>query len=158
MDEKKYIEQEDDMREILFRGKQNGGEWVEGCLLFDEERNEAFIAEYFEYRSAYIREVIPETLGQYIGLTDKNGKKVFEGDIVQTKTKFRGRIKTFRFVIKYGKYIPLEYCRECYSQYKTIGFYAFDGEKDFQLGSCSEVIEVIGNIHDNPELLKGGVE
>ena len=130
------------MREILFRGKrEDNGEWVEGHLLFDEEQDEAYIAEYFEDRSAYIREVIPETVGQYTGLTDKNGKKIFEGDIVGYYSGYRK--KYFFGICKYGKFN----CSCCHGVY---GWF-FD---DDDIRECSSY-EVLGNIHDNPELLGG---
>ena len=73
-------------RKILFRGKQfyKRG-WVEGNLLYDEKNKQAYIAENFLEQYANTCQVIPETVGQYAG-SDKNGKKIFEGDIVKTKT------------------------------------------------------------------------
>ena len=144
------------MREILFRGKRkdNGeykkGDWVFGDLvrLKDGEKTLTMIYGFGE--------VDAETVGQYTGLTDKNGTKIFEGDIIQTCRKGLRGEKTFKYVIKYGTYIPLEYCKDAYLQFETIGFYAFDGERSFQLGNYLQMLEVIGNIHDNPELLGGG--
>ena len=101
--------------------------------------------------------IIPETVGQYTGLIDKNGQKIFEGDVIQTILKGKKFEKTFRFVIKYGAYIPEEYCKEEYAQHKTIGFYALScsKKKHYQLSSYPKMLEVVGNIHDNPELLGG---
>lgn len=124
------------MREILFRGKQlDNGEWVYGSLLFDEEQNEAFIAEHFEDRAAYIRQVIPDTVGQYTGLTDKNGKKIFEGDILEV-------VMSVGYVV-YGEGC---FCVQYEGQSKP----AID------IVMLNADVSVIGNIHDNPELLKGG--
>ena len=156
------------MREILFRGKQvDNGKWIEGYLVqkvdVDAGLSDFYIVDRFEYSQSadfvgklydclYV--INPETVGQYTGLTDKNGTKIFEGDIIQTvRESFRGKI-THNFVIKYGAYIPVYYCKEIYAEWETIGFYAFDGKKTFQLSNQSQNFLVIGNIHDNPELLE----
>lgn len=139
------------MREILFRGKRvDNNEWVYGflsksrgnnhflSLCIDHEENGVMLSSIVE----------PETIGQYTGLTDKNGKKIFEGDIIKVH-------KSDTYVIKYGEYTPRNYCLACYYDKPTIGFYAYDGEKCFQLSTNSRCYEVIGNIHDNPELAEG---
>ncbi|MBQ4556537.1 MAG: hypothetical protein IJA60_02690 [Clostridia bacterium] len=157
------------MREILFRGKRvDNGEWVEGYYVCTNTYigssklgtkhiittgKQTISGAYGEQQSEGIYTVIPETVGQYTGF-EANGKKIFEGDIIQSKLRGRKEEKVYRFLIKYGSYIPSEYCKEKYSQCKTIGFYAFDGKNDFQLSNCPRVLENIGNIHDNPELLE----
>ena len=137
------------MREILFRGKRKGnGKWIYGSLVPKETNSYAdgfLIIEgalnYDEldyYRlsfSAY--DVVSETVGQYIGLTDKNGKKIFESDILKN--------------IGSGRIIALCYsgCSFCYSHNGTI--YGID---DSETGLETNEWEVIGNIYDNPELLE----
>ena len=83
-------------------------------------------------------DVLPETVGQYTGLTDKNGKKIFEGDI---------------FNIEY----PETIVRNAVIEYVGASFYGSTGFDYWELDDYLE-IEVIGNIHDNPELMKGGAE
>ena len=127
------------MREILFRGKRlDNGEWVEGYLLHDSEQNESYIAEYFEDKSAYLREVDPQTVCQFTGLTDKNGKKIFEGDICKHRSNYSGDFIISVVTFTDGQFLVMA-----------------DNNSGFNL---SEKLEVIGNIHDNPELMKGGAK
>lgn len=131
------------MREILFRGKRVcDGEWVYGSLVVLANGVYSIIpkdAEQWsvsEYNMAFA--VIPETVGQYTSLKDKNGTQIFEGDVVYSDE-----------CTKYIVYMDAEY---------RCGWYPFaqgDG-----CGCCEYEVEspkyctVIGNIHDNPELLK----
>lgn len=143
------------MREILFRGKRlDNGEWAYG-MPCATERSGIYAIQTLQ---GGIFDIIQETAGQYTGLTDKNGTKLFEGDIIQTKRTGYKFEQVFKLVVKYGEYTPKDYCKSIYSQYATIGFYSTDGKKDFQLGTCSNCIEIIGNIHDNPELIGGVVD
>lgn len=131
------------MREILFRGKRtNNGEWICGSLCATIPSDEDFYTiSYFDFEGYYIEEkVIPETVGQFTGLTDKNGKKIFEGDIVK-------HFNVFDVGVDIGKVCwDDKYCQF----YRTSN----SGMHNYRVGAdCS--YEVVGNIHDNPELLKG---
>ena len=130
------------MREILFRGKRrDNGEWETGSLVIIRDGcsdKEVFIADKM---TGYHTPVIPETVGQYTGLTDKNGRKIFEGDIIKGKVHEVNGYRVRRGVVEYhgvGFIMNLE-PNSWYDQ-KNIPF------------DC----EIIGNIYDNPELLKGG--
>lgn len=122
------------MREILFRGKRkDNGEWIYGDLRQYSEDSKAI----FDYESKSRFQVIPETVGQYTGYKDKDGNRVFEHDIMSDhwQTTFEVYFDTahrqFRGAIMGGFNAPIDY---------------FTG---FPITTS-----VIGNIHDNPELLK----
>ena len=122
------------MREILFRGKRmDNGEWVEGNLFIpDKEDTPTQICIGTNIvRITY--DIIPETVGQYTGLTDKNGKKIFEGDIVKDI---------------WRNYIELV-------EYNGGGFNPF-AIPNWECTPDPDGTVIIGNIHDNPELLRGG--
>lgn len=129
------------MREILFKGKRkDNGKWVYyGNYTFTDNNGQ----QYFVFQNkAFEFEVDPKTVGQYTGLTDKkNGVKIFEGDIVHFKTTAY-HFKNCR--IKYQSY----YARYCAIDNKG---YEYPMDKAFEY-------EVIGNIHDNPELLRSDTE
>lgn len=128
------------MREILFRGKQKyNGEWIiSGNVFFGENRKYMYFPnpDNDPVENAFVcREVIPETVGQYTGLTVPSGN-IFEHDIVTAKFKSNGA--RFNFTVKYSN---------------EKGCYVFDN-------GCVKVsfndirsVRKIGNIHDNPELL-----
>lgn len=133
------------MREILFRGKTPMTDrWVFGSGLLYDGVNTWIVNNPIGQAIAFGETktiVIPETIGQYTGLTDKNGTKIFEGDIVKYgdtihKVVFEQRTGTAYFGI-------------VYNELETLPFGHYQDLKQ---------IEVIGNIHDNPELLKGGTD
>lgn len=140
------------MREILFRGKRiYNGEWVEGSLLKGKKGDAdcAIIVPEKELQAVGLDfcvecdrpydesfEAFPETVGQYTGLTDKKGKKIFEGDIV--KGYFNDKL--IRGVVVYGN--------------DATFFIQRKGLCGIGLNNGEIWIEVIGNIHDNPELLE----
>ena len=158
------------MREILFRGKRaDNGEWVEGDVLqtrYHSGHIEYQIMSQTPVSSAY--PVLPETVGQYTGLTDKNGKRIFEGDIVRYNTYDDFDCQS---VVKFGEYNQDGSAGE-YSATKCIGFYVdvdnFTCPDWCEYGSncfsnylkqqnileVARYCEVIGNIHDNPELME----
>ena len=119
------------MREILFRGKTLEREWVQGDLS-QHTTGKKFIR--CKNKNALCScEVIPETVGQYTGLTDKNGKKIFEGDIVKCfSSDYIGTPKINLIKV------------EDMTDYNTMVYL-----------NCSDRLVIIGNIHDNPELLGG---
>ena len=147
------------MREILFRGKRtDNGEWVEGDLLHYESGEMAICKGFSKYGYEATEiigryKVLPETVGQYTGLTDNNNRKIFEGDIV----KCTDTINYFEFnaVVEFGN--PNGEYNWCY-QLKFIS----GEESNFDIlcwvdmEETGAYIEVIGNIHDKLELLKGG--
>lgn len=122
------------MRDILFRGKSIDGTWHYGVPLVYTEDYVCIAAPH-----SYNKKVESITIGQYTGLTDKNGKKIFEGDIVKTD-KFSEPNK--QYIIKYDLQFGAFIGQDRYNCY----FVTFDGDSD--------EFEVIGNIHDNPELLE----
>ena len=136
------------MREILFRGKRTiNGDWVEGNLFIPVKHDiptQILIGTNI-YRIPY--DVIPETVGQYTGLTDKNGKKIFEGDMIKP---FDDEIDKMVVEFCHGQFLLCLYGERGYMAeygWEESGNYGcFEAEP---LSSYGDDIEVIGNIHDN---------
>lgn len=135
------------MREILFRGKKHDGDWVQGGILQTEENPIIFtMIDYegndFEPPSSEVVEieVILETVGQYTGLKDKNGTKIFEGDVVKIGSDIIDWKCYHEVIFEEGQWFYL---------HKTPFAKSYMGAWG---NSC---VEVIGNIYDNPELLGG---
>lgn len=145
------------MRSFLLRGKRkDNGEWLESetLLSFEDQRAEARcpmklrfmpltgVTVYISidengnikgFKNPEYYEVFPETVGYCTGLTDKNGTRIFEGDIVKIENSFY----------------------ECFWDDGNLEFGLKNPEESFSLVYAPHDIEVVGNIHDNPE--KGGV-
>ena len=146
------------MREILFHGKRkDNGEWVEGfCQPVYKQPDKCFIGWYERADQIIptIRAVDPETVGQYTGKKDKKGKKIFEGHILRIQEKTLGHIEVGIVEYKDTKFVIDVYDKN-WRYHKDI---VESGElKDMQATiHLKYEYEVIGNIHDNPELLTGG--
>ena len=142
------------MREIIFRGKRTyNGEWTEGFYIshldachyiipfrtggYEAMDNSFYVHKWFE--------VDPSTVGQYTGLKDKNGKRIFEGDILGSR---------------YDNLYPDDVAIEVVKWFRN-GWY-IQQENNLPDALCEYGVlpysEVIGNIHDNPELLKEEAE
>ena len=138
------------MREIIFRGKRvDTGEWIEGLLWKKKYNHNKIFISYFpdedDHEDAVV--VTPETVGQYTGLKDKNGVKIFEGDIVDASDGWwyaSGPAGHDSPIIK------VEY-NESVCGFAPFAIYDCDCGVYIYPDECT----VIGNIHDNPELIGG---
>lgn len=165
------------MRDILFRGKdKDDGKWYEGAYRAYDDTTFCFKEDYDRHPEnthhtiVFSRmtdwglpnrhlqaEVIPETVGQYTGLQDKNGKRVFEGDICQVVYLDRrcdsngNHYEAENVIIEEVAFEKGTFCFktmfEDIAMYRPIGFEIYEKQK-------IKHFEVIGNIHDNPELLR----
>lgn len=135
------------MREILFRGKTKEGKWLVGSLVhqtmyYGDPVDRYHIIEGGEFDGDYYdsNTVIPETIGQFTGLVDINYNKIFEGDIVEDMST----------IFNQGSQVVEWFNESC-------GFEPFSDSMEncgHCGGLCPEYVKVIGNIHDNPELLE----
>ena len=129
------------MRDILFKAKTCNGEWVQGLLAHKD--NKWYISNKAGMPFAF--EVRPETIGQYTGLTDKNGNKIFEGDLILLMDRWycavEYDVENARFILN-GEYVKNE------DEVTHSSFAPY----------YQNEIEVVGNIFDNLELLNADNE
>ena len=118
------------MREIKFRGRDEQGRWHFGMLR--QWRDQSFAIETTQ--GLAVDFVDPATVGQFTGLTDKDGKEIYEGDIVAWDDGTPPSPSAVRWDSYYGYFVIM---------------------KSLILGHACKAVRVIGNIHDNPELLEG---
>ena len=140
------------MREIKFRGKDREN-WHYGDLVQEIRHNDNKLFDgtmthirNFEYKNGdYIGDSFPvnsETIGQFTGLKDKNGKEIYEGDIIQYEDITKGLV---RYSEKYAQYVLVN-TGSVKDEFEPLGDYNI------------EVFEIIGNEFDNPDLLEKGAE
>lgn len=139
------IERGSNMREILYRGKGdtrfNSGGWVYGVPIKDYEGDWQLCTDCTKTT------VLPETIGEYTGLTDKNGKKIFEGDIVtyeDAEADYEGYHDNV--FLNCGEVVISAWVGICFTNRQTVEM------DDLYISETKVDCEIIGNIHDNPEL------
>ena len=132
-------------REILFRGKRvDGNGWIEGGI-GPRANGQIFIAPIIDASQIIISAVDPATVGQYTGLKDRNGKRIFEGDIciwVDNDGEYDANCK---YVVSWEQE-ETGFCLQIYDTGEDCGLDYF--------GDGRDGLEIIGNIHDNPELME----
>lgn len=144
-------------REIEFRGQRiDNGEWLYGflyqlpmptgvgCMILTTDNTHEDNSIETEYHLAFtlwvdLFPVKPDTVGQFTGLRDKNGKKIYEGDVVDMRPRYS---QPHRIEYICGQWICVDGC----GGWVTL-------TEDEQLGDETNGVGVIGNIYDNPELL-----
>lgn len=141
------------MRTIKFRGfNAKNNQWLYGSHIINRGKNFVAPDEFADDKTWEDYEVEPETVGQFTGLHDKNGKEIYEGD----KVRHPYIDPIFGDLVETGEFV---HSTICFNNGAFVVNYRLDGEyiylQDFVRLKC---LEVIGNIHDNPELLKGGEE
>ena len=118
------------------------GEWVDGNLFIDEKKDKhEILVGYVNYRIGW--GVYPASVGQFTGLLDKNGKRIFEGDIVMATYRFNKSV-----ICSYS----VEYLNGAFMlKQKGVNYHIYFTDWPERI----YYLEVLGNIHDNPELLRG---
>ena len=120
------------MREILFRGKKiDGGEWIKGFYA-ENGHGSRNIQPTGKFLACLVK---PETVGQFTGLTDKNGNKIFEGDILESDSE--------RFVVDWDDEFSGFYLTDVNPRHQGVAMFANVADDGY----------IIGNVHDNPEML-----
>lgn len=135
------------MRTIKFRGKTRGnGKWYYGSLVYSDEINAAI---YFQIGNGLVKTmdwvyVNPETVGQFTGLYDCDGKEIYEGDILKWEKDY------LMYVVKFWDGMFYASVKECNEG--ILGGFSLHVLTEHEDGKC----EIVGNIFDNAEFLKGG--
>ena len=146
------------IREVIFRGKRtDNGEWIEGSLLgidWCDKPSTYSIAPNTPVSVFY--SVIPETVGQFTGLTDKNGVRIFEGDILDVSSDVAyGGVAVHRL-----GYFVVEFHNGCFMKSALddpqLSFFDNAKRKGLYHFISTDIHKIVGNIHDNPDILKGG--
>ena len=132
-------------REILFRGKRtDNGEWINDSETYILDGDGIWLSD----EDLHVVTVQEDTVGQYTGLTDKNGVKIYEGDIVRVNL-FGNAYYPWKIVYS-DKDAAFEFFR-----YVAVGIYGGKATGHAKMSAYNKSqIEVIGNIHDNPEMLE----
>ena len=150
-------------REIKFRGKRSNGRWVYGSLVMSENIKPAI---YYEECKGLVKQIgwcyiNSDSIGQYTGLKDKNGKEIYEGDVLRLTVPDGS---TRYFIVEWAtedrKLMPLSGFVHDGNNIRISGWcFNWNGDRLYPtvIGDVpdNEVLEIVGNVTDNPELLKG---
>ena len=142
-----------EIREVIFRGKRtDNGEWVKCSETYIRDGDGIWLSD----ENLNVVTVIPETVGQYTGLTDKNGKRIFEGDILDVSSDVAyGGVAVHRL-----GYFVVEFYNGCFMKSALddpqLSFFDNAKRKGLYHFISTDIHKIVGNIHDNPTILKGG--
>jgi uncharacterized phage protein (TIGR01671 family) len=137
------------MREIKFRGKGiNSGQWFYGSAV--TFGNKAYIFKMLRLLRMEHAEVVPDTVGQFIGLFDEDGREIYEGDIIKIVEEFDDENVYTRIGVVCFEEGMYELQDKNGKHFAYLGWLMHD--------DAITKLEVIGNIHDNPEMLEKGGE